>query len=749
MTGLPIFLRPSVKITELDLTQRIDVIVGTTGAVVGAFERGPVRPVYQSGLDEDFRKLYGSVAIPSIGFAHDTCTSFMTQSKNLLVNRVVKNAKHAKLSVLKDAVNNKLFFYNPPGTSGNGDEEGTDHYVLLTVDADSVALNVLTIGITDGYTNTTATTTYSTSHNTTWAAFNAALQVKLNTFGVGCVSTVLNPRTILVYIPKTLSLEFSSFDITLGTSQAGTDIVEDALLFDVFAENPGAWANDYGIVIDNIDPGVRQRFRLTMAGPLITGNTISVNVNGTPVTQVFDTDSDKTLEEFAALLATDPNIESADVETVSGAVDNDRSILIIAKKPGRDKTVFTDAKVTGGASQVAVSVNSVLTGVDVDNSFRIRLYSRDNLNLPTENFVVSLRNQKNSLGYQQNIEYVVNKASTRSINIRIKQTPESLTNGLYDENLNPITVPSTVSFLKNGDDGVAVTSAEVRKGWLDIEDRVQYPVDVLMNAGYTAASVQKEMVALAERRSDCIAILDAPSDKQAAQDLRDYRLFDLDIDSTYGAMYTPDVEIEDINTAERRYIPPSGPIGATYAYSDRLTNNIGAPAGLNRGKVTLALGLRHIYTDPQEELLFPVGINVIKDRPKIGPVVMGEETLQSKKTILSSVHARRILNRIKTGLVDALDYSLFEPNSEWTRIQAIELGHTLLRPMKRGDGLGGLYDYRIKCDKDNNTPDVIDAEQLAYDVYLKITQVIKGIYVRAILTKTGSSFEEVIKELTF
>ena len=95
-----------------------------------------------------------------------------------------------------------------------------------------------------------------------------------------------------------------------------------------------------------------------------------------------------------------------------------------------------------------------------------------------------------------------------------------------------------------------------------------------------------------------------------------------------------------------------------------------------------------------------------------------------------------------------MDYVLFDPNTEWTRIQATELGHTLLRPMTRGDGMGGLYDYRIVCDHRNNTPDVIDAEQLAYDVYLKIVQVIKGIHVRAILTRTGANFEELIDTLS-
>lgn len=753
MSSLPVFLRPSTKITEIDLTQRLQVIESTTGAVVGEFARGPVKPTYQSGIDEDFRKLYGQIADPTISFAHDTCTLFSTQSANLLVNRVTKDAKYATISLLKDPANKSIIMYNGGGTDTDADEEGLNTYFLLQLDADLVAANVIEVDITDGVSVETASVSYSSSHTATFNAFANAVQVALNTFGVGCVATVLpydtTPRSILVKIGKTLSLDMDGFLVTLGASQAGTEIVEDAHLGDFFAENPGSWANDYGILLKNIDTGVRSRFRLTLAGPLVSSNVIAVTVNGVSVSTTFNTDSDTTLENFATALQNNPDISSAVVETVPGGINNDRSILIVASKPGPDQVEFGPVSVTAGSSQTTGIINAVMTGVPADNTFTVEVYNRSNLNRSEERFVVSFNKQLSSFGYQQNIEHVVNKASGRSINVRFRQAPASLTGSIYDDLGTPYTVPSTVLFLQGGDDGVAVTSAEIRQGWLDIEDRAQYPVDILLNAGYTGIAVQKEMAALAERRFDCMAILDAPSDMQAAQDLFDYRNNELDLDTSYAAMYTPDIEIEDMVTGERRYVPPSGLIGATYAYSDRLTSAIGAPAGLNRGRITLAVGLRHRYTPAQEELLFPNGINCIIDRLKSGPTVMGEETLQVKKTILSSVHARRILNRIKVGLVDGLDYTLFEPNTEWTRRNAIQLGDGLLKPMKKGDGSGGVYDYRIKCDADNNPPEVIDAEILNYDVYLKLMQVIKGVNVRAILTRTGASFEEIIVDLDF
>lgn len=750
MTSIPIFLRPSVKITEIDLTQRIAVLFSTIGSIVGEFERGPVVPTYQSGILDDFKALYGSTARPDISFAWDTATTFMTQSGNLLINRKTRNAKYARLAVLRDTANKRVLMVQPSVGSATGAEaNAATKFVVLSFGA-LVTGNVLSVDIINGAATVNVTTTYASSAAQTAEAFRAALQTALNNIVGGNVVSIYPDavaKTIIIQLSNSISVDFDEFEITSGTPPLFS-MDETPLIFDLYTENPGAWGNNYAVKLSNIDFGQRERYRLTLGGPLVADNVASVTLNGqAAVTTTYATSSDATLAALATALQSHPDVASATVEQVAGGTTNDRSILVVAKLPGKGKLTFNTLAVTAGASQTSFIAEQVLSGIDKDNSFMMEVFHRDNLNLPAERpFIVSLQRQLSSLGYQQNIEHVVNKASTKSINIRVKQSPESLagTVNMYGTDGLPLALPTTVFYMTGGDSGTACTSAEIRSGWLEMSDRINYPMNVMLNAGYTAKSVQKEMAALAEKRFDCIAILDAPSDKQGAQELRDYRVNELDIDTSYAAFYAPDVEIEDISTGEKRFIPPSGPIGATYAYSDRLTNQIGAPAGLNRGKITLAHGLRHRYTEAQEELLFPVGINCIIDRKFTGPTVMGEETLQVKKTVLSSVHARRILNMIKTGLVDGLDYTLFDPNTDWTRTQAIQLGHTLLKPMTKGDGTGGLYDYRIKCDKDNNTPDVIDADVLAYDVYLKIVRVIKGINVRAVLTRTGASFEEII-----
>lgn len=758
MTSLPIFLRASVKITEIDLTQRIRVIMSTIGSVVGEFERGPIEPRYVSGAIENFTRYYGLVANPRLSFAHDTVTSFMTQSSNILIKRAVNAARYSGGTLLFDR-ERKRIVYSPftVGPLEGYEERGSSSMVLLSFDAPFSTGHIFNMNITDGATVTAVgPVNYATSNNQTLTNIAAAIQSTMNTFstkadGVAYVFTETssvgaNNVMIVIRTPSDATLSFTGATVTGGALPPTATLHEDAELGDVYSENPGAWsANTYGFRLTNFDVGVRERHRLTMTQALVTDNKFNMNINGTPITEVtFDTSSDETLADIAAAIEASPDVFSATVETMPGSVNNDRSITIIAQRPGPGQLVFTSPTITGGSSQGIVTVTRTLNGILPDHTFDLEVFNRDNVNIPVEQFRVSFRNQISPLGAAQNVEYVVNRSSNPAINIRFAQSPESKVPdfSLYDTVTGDLpSVSSTINWLQGGDDGVAATTADIRQAWDTVADRITYPFNLMLNAGYTSIAVQQHMTALAEKRSDSLAILDAPSDKQSLLSLRAYRLNDVNIDSSYAAMYTPDVLIEDINTAERRFIPPSGPVGATFAYSDRLTNALGAPAGLNRGKVRLALGLRVQYSEGDQELLTPIGVNYILDKKGNGPVVFAEETMQYRPTILSSVHARRILNFIKTGLVDGLEYTLFEPNTEQTRFQAVQLGETILRPLKKG---GGLYDYRIKCDDENNDAEVIDSDQLAYDVYLKIVRVIKGIYVRAILTRTGASFDEQI-----
>ena len=62
----------------------------------------------------------------------------------------------------------------------------------------------------------------------------------------------------------------------------------------------------------------------------------------------------------------------------------------------------------------------------------------------------------------------------------------------------------------------------------------------------------------------------------------------------------------------------------------------------------------------------------------------------------------------------------------------------------RAKNTQGLYDYQIVCDKRNNTPAVIDQNEMVVDIYLKPVRAAEFILVNFYATSTGANFSEII-----
>lgn len=86
-----------------------------------------------------------------------------------------------------------------------------------------------------------------------------------------------------------------------------------------------------------------------------------------------------------------------------------------------------------------------------------------------------------------------------------------------------------------------------------------------------------------------------------------------------------------------------------------------------------------------------------------------------------------------------------EANTEGTRFNITQLAESVLSQAHR---MEGLYSYYIKCDDENNTPDVIDSDVIICDIYVKPVRVAKGILLRSFITKTGITFSEIVSNFT-
>lgn len=758
------YLSPGVYLDEIDLTIRAQIASSITCAMVFESTRGTLKRFFTSNgtLHE---KMYGK-ADPKISFAHDAARMIHKESPQLWNQRVVNGALHAGTTIYKDAhsknagTNGRLLAMPFAVGQAAGYEGGRQDFWLLSFSGDLQTSNAFAMTVTNGMTSQSASAVFASSHNSTMSAIASAIQTAMNSFGSGGYVTVVtepgalasaNKYMIAISTPTDASITFGTPAVTLGSARPTVAIDGEAAGIHVFGENPGSWGSNVGHKITNVNVGQRQRFRITFGSALITGNQVSVGLNGnSPITATYATSNDATLAALATALAADASIDTATVVSVPGAVDNDRSIEIIAAEAAPGYLRIDSVAVTGGASQPAVVYFETLKGIVPDGTFSFEVYDKTvSIVKPIETWRATLQLGADGNGFEQGLDAILNRTpGTGSFNVRV-----IVTDAGREWQLDKMTtvyrgvpvIDKTINFMAGGDDGAKVLSSHVNTGWDSFKNREIVPVRLLVNAGYIDVAVQQYMTAMAEYRHDCIAVLDAPSDRQDTNSLFDFRMTELNIDSSFAAMYSPDVLISDPYTGRRRFVPPSGRVTQQIAYSDKVGTFQKAPAGYKRGVMKDVLGLRFYYDIGDRELLDPIGINCIVYKNKVGATILGQNTLQVVQSILSGIHARRILNAIEAAYSDALDFeSLFETNTAEARSNARSVGVTVCEPFRKS---GALEDYDIICDITNNGPEERVRDVMNVHALLTIAHVNKQVLLHAVLTKSGASFSETIVSL--
>jgi len=95
---------------------------------------------------------------------------------------------------------------------------------------------------------------------------------------------------------------------------------------------------------------------------------------------------------------------------------------------------------------------------------------------------------------------------------------------------------------------------------------------------------------------------------------------------------------------------------------------------------------------------------------------------------------------MQTNIERSLNDFVFENNTQQTRLRVFSVIDEFLAGIRAGDG---LYDYSVVIDESNNTPAVIDSNQLNVDIYVQPTKTIEFIQFTTVITRTGVSFSDV------
>jgi uncharacterized protein len=207
--------------------------------------------------------------------------------------------------------------------------------------------------------------------------------------------------------------------------------------------------------------------------------------------------------------------------------------------------------------------------------------------------------------------------------------------------------------------------------------------------------------------------------------------------SSYAASYWPWVQTIDPDSAQLVWVPASTMIGGVYAYNDSVSEPWFAPAGINRGGLGNVVRAEKKLSQSNRDTLYSNKVNPIATFPGTGVVVYGQKTLQTKASALDRVNVRRLLIALKSYISQVANNLVFEQNTIATRTSFLNQVNPYLESVQQRQG---LYAFKVIMDSSNNTPDVIDRNQLVGQIYLQPTKTAEFIYLDFNILPTGATF---------
>lgn len=363
--------------------------------------------------------------------------------------------------------------------------------------------------------------------------------------------------------------------------------------------------------------------------------------------------------------------------------------------------------------------------------------------------------------------YVVSKLSTKRDNLGNKMFAPDVING------NSTYIYFFVGASETGAAGVSLKSAsltslggadalttdlteltgEIETAWRTFfSNKEELEVDILLDPDYVT-TLKRTLDDISRNvRKDCMALLNVPASymlnisngKQIARPYSssaDYVNTELNINSSYSAVYGQYFEVYDAYNEVFRWVPVTGYVGAVIARVDFQYDPWWAPAGLNRGIIS---GINKIAVNPnkaQRDVLYYNRINPIPQFIGQGIVIWGQKTLQAKPSAFDRINVRRLFLHMERSIEKLARYFLFEFNDEVTRSRFRGLVNGFLAEIQ---ARRGVTDYLVVADESNNTDEVLDRSEFVAEMLVKPNKVIE--FIKLIFTSVNQSvdFSEVV-----
>lgn len=371
--------------------------------------------------------------------------------------------------------------------------------------------------------------------------------------------------------------------------------------------------------------------------------------------------------------------------------------------------------------QIAIAV---LLKNDLDDNFQI-----------VERWVVDLDpNARDALQKSNYIETVINRSSQYIYvfdNTTIELSPQSF----------------EAVLLSGGVDGTPSTG-DIQTGYDLFANPNDITISFLMDGGNDNETIQSYITTITGSRRDGVAVHSVPDSEYRGLDISTavdnivtYKTETLAASSTYEAIYANSKKIYDKYNDVYRWIPISGDVAGLMAQLSTLYEPWSAPAGYTRGVLKNTLEFAINPSETYRDVMYPKSINfTITDEN--GHVILGQKTATLENSPFNRLNVRLLFITVEKAIANVSKFFLFEENSDYTRNRMVLTVDPLLRDIQ---SRGGIFEYIVKCDTDNNPGSVQDQNQLIVDIYIKPTRIAEFIRLNFTAVGTDVSFDEIIR----
>lgn len=454
---------------------------------------------------------------------------------------------------------------------------------------------------------------------------------------------------------------------------------------------------------------------------------------------------------YAAIVVNAPT-EQSPVSILPTTLENPNNILFTtgSQAPagtialGLDSLFVLYARDPGvSGKRVSVFITQVLDLEDnPTDEFIIKVYFESvecDPNFPVETWQVSRNSKKDGDGKQMFIEDVINNQSQY---LRVINNP-LVSGAVVPSDWTDIIADPPGVKLSGGVDGDLCTDAQYINGLLEFKSKDNYPLRLTLHGGVPYVTYLRAKDDLAQARKDHISILTDECDIAAGSNyinsLVTWRKQTLALDSSYSALYSPNVKWYDNYAGKVVEIPIDGFVAAAVSSNFYNREIWYPPAGWNYGKLSVE-GVTRIFDTSERDYLYQNGINPVRFKPGRGAAIWGQKTLQFAKTARNRFNVRMTLIEIEEGIEEELENFEFEFNDEITRARGKAIFDSYLEGIKSRRGLTA---FMVRMDETNNTPEVIDGNMMYVDVFVQIPRVAEVIVFRTIITRTGVDFSTI------